>query len=296
MSRPSKLTDQELIEELKDRFDFNRKALQDLSALTKKLEEVNNKLQDSEGLKSHFLSNIRNEINNPLTSILGLSNQLMDGAMEPQKRIATASLIYSEAFTLDFQLRNIFMAAELEAGEALPAFSHVDIDNLVVSALDLFRHQAELKKITVVPSCPGDLYFTTDAQKLQIIVHNLLANAIEYTGEGGRVEVEAETRDGQLQIAVRDSGQGISKKDRKAIFDRFRQVEMGTTKTHRGHGLGLSIVGALADLLGGKVEMESSSSAGSTFILELPVGESFDNISTTAQDGNFFLFEETEKF
>lgn len=296
MSRPSKLTDQELIEELKDRFDFNRKAVQDLAALTKKLEEVNRKLQDSEALKSHFLSNIRNEINNPLTSIMGLSRQLMNGDMDPEKTISTSRLIYSEAFTLDFQLRNIFMAAELEAGEALPAFARVDIFSLVASALDLFEHQAELKKISIDSCCAKDLHFMADAQKLQIMLHNLLANAIEYTGEGGKIEIAAEATDGQLRISVRDSGQGIDEKDRKAIFDRFRQVDMGTTKAHRGHGLGLSITGAMADLLGGRVELESSSANGSSFVLELPAGESSDDIGTTAPDGNFFLFQDTETF
>nr|NIQ97124.1 HAMP domain-containing histidine kinase [Desulfuromonadales bacterium]NIR33135.1 HAMP domain-containing histidine kinase [Desulfuromonadales bacterium]NIS43122.1 HAMP domain-containing histidine kinase [Desulfuromonadales bacterium] len=240
MSTPSKLTDQELIEELKDRFDFNRKALQDLAALTKKLEEVNSKLQDSEALKSHFLSNIRNEINNPLTSIMGLSRQLMEGNADPQKATSTGSLIYFEAFTLDFQLRNIFMAAELEAGEAVPAFAHVDICSLVTSALEMFDHQADLKKLDIVCSCARDLLFTTDAQKLQVMLHNLLANAIEYSGEGGKVEVTAEISDERLRIVVRDSGGGIEEKDREAIFDRFKQLEAGTTKSHPGHGLGLS--------------------------------------------------------
>lgn len=296
MSTKGKLTDGELIDELKNRFEVNRKALNDLDALRRNLEQVNKKLQDSEALKSHFLSNIRNEINNPLTSIMGLARQLMSSAVDPHKAASTGSLIYSEAFSLDFQLRNIFMAAELEAGEALPAFAHVEITSMVDGAIDLFDHQAELKALRIESACPPELVFTTDAQKLQLMINNLLANAIEYTPEGGKIELSATIEDGQLRLAVRDSGEGIRDSDREAVFDRFRQLEMGTTKSHRGHGLGLSVTAALADLLGGTVEPAESSQAGSTFTLEIPAGEAPEELDTTARDGNFFLFGDAETF
>ena len=128
----NRLTDEELIAELKERFAFNLKALDDLREMTGKLEEMNTKLQESESVKGHFLSNIRNEINNPLTSIMGLSTQFMGNKQcDPERCADISRMIYLEAFHLDFQLQNIFMAAELEAGEAEPAFSRVDILRIV---------------------------------------------------------------------------------------------------------------------------------------------------------------------
>ena len=110
----SRMSDDELIDEMRQRFDFNRNALSDLRAVTRKLEEMNEKLQESERVKGQFLSNIRNEINNPLSAIMGLAGQLGACRQDPERCAKTAA-IYAEAFDLDFQLQNIFMAAELEA-------------------------------------------------------------------------------------------------------------------------------------------------------------------------------------
>ena len=99
-----KPTDEELIEEIRRRFEFNRKALDDMRAMTRKLEQVNEKLQESEALKSQFLSNIRNEINNPLSAIMGLAAQLIDQSCDPDVCRDTIRMIYAEAFNLDAPL------------------------------------------------------------------------------------------------------------------------------------------------------------------------------------------------
>jgi len=288
-----KMTDQQLIEELRERFDMNRRALQDLQTLTRKLEVVNNMLQDSEALKSQFLSNIRNEINNPLSSIMGLSRQLMDGTgSDPQKM---AAIIHAEAFNLDFQLHNIFLAAELEAGEVAPSVSRTDIAGLVVGAFDMFRYQIEEKKLKFVSEVPEELLFVSDAEKLQIVLNNLIANAIEFSLEGGKITVAAESNDGLLCLKVADSGIGIAPEYQDKVFDRFRQVESGSTKGHRGHGLGLSIIRSVCDLLGGNVELESDLGKGCCFTLTIPEIDA-DVTDVLAKDGNFFLFEEGEKY
>jgi signal transduction histidine kinase len=288
-----KLTDQQLIEELKERFDMNRRALHDLQTMTRKLEDVNAKLQDSEALKSQFLSNIRNEINNPLSSIIGLARQVMDGASEDPASIA--AIIHAEAFSLDFQLRNIFLAAELEAGEVEPSFSHSDVAGLVDGTLALFRYQVEEKGLKVSCDIPEDLTFVSDAEKLQAVLNNLVANAVEFSPEGGTVSIVAENADGFLKLKVVDSGIGIAPEDQGKIFDRFRQLESGSTKGHLGHGLGLSIIRAVCDLLGGTVELESDVGKGCSFTLSLPEVEAGDT-DVLAKDGNFFLFEEGEKY
>ena len=288
-----KLTDQQLIEELKERFDMNRRALHDLQTMTRKLEDVNAKLQDSEALKSQFLSNIRNEINNPLSSIIGLSRQIMDGTCEDPARVA--AIIHAEAFSLDFQLRNIFLAAELEAGEVEPSFSRADIAGLVDGTLTLFRHQVEEKGLRVSCDIPEALTFVSDAEKLQAVLNNLVANAVEFSLEGGAVSISAESADGLLRLKVVDSGIGIAPEDQEKVFDRFRQLQSGSTKGHLGHGLGLSIIRAVCDLLGGTIELESDLGKGCCFTLSLPQVE-VEDTDVLAKDGNFFLFEGGEKY
>lgn len=284
-----KLTDEELIEEIRQRFEFNRSALDGLRTLNRKLEQMNEKLQESESLKSQFLSNIRNEINNPLSAIMGLAAQFFVEKCDPKVCRETASMIYTEAFNLDFQLQNVFMAAELEAGDAEPAYAMVEVAGVLAGCLEKLQYRASEKKLVVNSSLPDDLIFPTDAQKLEIVLINLLANAAEFNRPGGTIDVEFTEDDNGLNLSVSDSGSGIAPTDQEVIFDRFRQLQSGTTKAHRGHGLGLSISWALVELLGGSLALDSQPEQGSRFTLFLPRPDV--EVVVHAKDANFFLFE-----
>ena len=157
-----KLSDEELINELTKRFEENRTALQELKDLNEELRVVNKKLEESESLKSHFISNITNEIVNPFTSIIGLSRTILDVDKENWKKvISMVALIHSEAFHLDFQLRNIFVAAKIEAGEINPEFVNADLRNLLDGVVGNFKHEAKKKR------CRINLNF--DIEDLQIL-------------------------------------------------------------------------------------------------------------------------------
>lgn len=295
----STLTDDELIQELKKRFDHTKQALYDLKMVTEKLEQVNRKLEESELVKSNFLSNIKNEINNPLTSILGLSQRLSTvGRDDPQTVATVAGMIHAEAFILDFQLRNIFAAAELESGETALQVARVDVDSVLLDIIDSFSHQSEAKRVTVSYSRQGEhdagspLLFLTDSEKLHIIFANLLSNAIEFNVEGGRVQVGAEVMDDKLLVTVADTGVGIDPAHVNRIFDRFLQLETGFTKSHKGHGLGLSITKAVIDLMEGNISVACQKGQGCTFTITIPQVETDVEADAFAVDGNEFLFED----
>ena len=293
----SKLTDEELIEEIRQRFEFNRNALNDLRAITRKLELMNEKLQESERVKSHFLSNIRNEINNPLSAIMGLSSQMQGCRQDAELCARTAAMIYAEAFNLDFQLQNVFLAAELEAGEAKPDLALVDVAAVIEGCLGKLSQRLVEKQLSVERKLAEGLTFPTDAQKLESIVINLLANAVEFGRAAGRIEVQATLEDDALTLSVADNGQGIAVADLETIFDRFKQLDSGTTKSHRGHGLGLSICWSLVELLGGTIDVDSRPDAGSRFVVILP--RPAVDVQVQACDANLFLFsrdDETEQF
>ena len=286
-------TNDDLFAELKFRFELNRSALSELQIVSQELEILNRKLQASEAMKGHFLSNIRNEINNPLTSISGLARHLMTGRCAPEQVPEIAGMIYSEAFDLDFQLRNIFVAAELEAGEAQPEFCNVEMESLLKNTLELLARHLALKEINVieeVTSSTSSPLVVSDARMLQVMLVNLLMNAIEFSPVGGTVRVEMQISPTGLQVSVADHGSGIDPDDQKKIFDRFVQMESGTTRTHRGHGLGLSITRALVELLGGQVTVVSARGAGAKFNLDIPAPQLAATVSLHASDGNFFLF------
>jgi len=287
-----KLKDEELIEEIRRRFEFNQNALNDMRAMTRKLEQVNVKLQESEALKSQFLSNIRNEINNPLSAIMGLAAQFFDRSCDPEVCRKTIRMIYAEAFNLDYQLQNVFMAAELEAGDAEPDFAMVEISSILNNCMDKLGCRISDKELSVSKHIPEDLIYPTDAQKIEIILLNLLGNAVEFTNRRGQITLEVEENKQGLIVSVKDNGPGVSTADQEVIFDRFRQLEAGMTKGHRGHGLGLSICWALAELLGGTLDLESQPGHGSRFVLTLPRPD----VETVvhAAEGNFFIFDDTE--
>ena len=290
------LTDDELIQELSNRFARSRKTFSDLSVVNLKLVEMNRRLEQSEALKSNFLSNIRNEINNPLNAIIGLAAQIASLGPEGSEGAALASMICSEAGNLDFQLRNIFMAAELEAGEIYPHLSRVNVTTVVRDVAESFRHNAARKSVEIHLEQHNEdapLLFDTDAEKLQIILSNLVANAVEYSHEGGCIRIFIGiSPDGSLIVEVQDHGVGIAEEDHKLIFDRFTQQETGTTRPHLGHGLGLCITKALAELLQGTIDLESAYGQGALFRITLPPHTGEDELTTFAEGGNLFLFDE----
>ncbi|MBW7956857.1 MAG: HAMP domain-containing histidine kinase [Deltaproteobacteria bacterium] len=296
------LSDRELLAVIEERLEAKDKAYAGLVELTGKLEELNRKLIESEDVKSSFLSNIRNEINNPLTSVLTMSEVLISGDELPDHATLRSiiGMIHKESFSLNFQLRNIFAAAELEAGEAVPGFSSVDMDSILKDVVSSLGHRAAEKKVSVYLDVQTELTekaFRTDAEKVHRIATNLLANAIEFSPDGGEISVAAATEDGWLRISVRDRGPGIDPRDFNLLFERFRQLDSGASKQHLGHGLGLSIVKATVDLLGGDISVESSPGKGALFTVSVPEADMDVSTCAISMDGaEFFTQPETRRF
>lgn len=297
----SKFTDEELIEELRNRFRMNREGLEELQELNRELRVVNKKLEESEALKSHFISNITNEIINPFTSILGLAKHILSVKKEDWKTvISMVALIHSEAFNLDFQLRNIFVAAKIEAGEIYPEILNVDIKTLVFNVIESFRFESKKKGVElnyifdIKPPVGKTFYFKTDPEKLKLILSNLLSNALKFSFEKQNINIAVWLDNTMLKISVEDFGTGLSEENQKRIFDRFKRLDSGINSINRGHGLGLSINKAILDLLNGDIEIKSEIGKGSTFTIAIPEAKS--DIAGFSTDGNEFLFDEEEIF
>ncbi len=294
------ISDEELLAELKRRFEENKQALQELKSLNEELIVVNKKLEESESLKSHFVSNITNEIINPFTSILGLSKAILSVEKENWKRVfSMIALIHSEAFSLDFQFRNIFVAAKIEAGDIYPEIFTVDIKNMIESVVESFKYESKKKHISVDISFSHDkeeeqFRFKTDPEKLKLILANLLRNAINFSHENGKIEINVCKVNDDLSISVKDYGIGISKENHAIIFDRFNRLDSGINSLNRGHGLGLSVSKAIIDLLKGKIEIESEIGKGARFTLIIP--ESTEASEGFASDANEAFFDDFEKF
>ncbi len=293
----NRLTDKEILAELKRRFEESDAMLKEERKLIAELNVVNDKLLASEHLKSNFLSNIRNEINNPIASILELAKNIYEGQMDVESMKKFGTLIFSEAFDLDFQLRNVFLSAEIEAGESPLSVISVDVLSLIKTVVDSFHNKIAKKGIQLSfnNSIEENTIFKTDSEKLHLILSNLLANAIQFNDQGGSVEINCKIENNQLVVAVKDSGIGISEKQKDKIYDRFHQIEEGSTKTYGGHGLGLSITKALLEIIEGKISLESKLGQGSTFTIVVDqLGTGHGDDDTFSSDGNDFLFDQDE--
>ena len=296
----SHLSDQELLDELLKRFEETKNALHEVQELNNELILVNKKLEESEAMKSHFISNITNEIINPFSSILALSKNIMSVEKENWKKVfSMVSLIYSEAFQLDFQLRNIFVAAKIEAGEIQPEILNVDVRHLVESVIESFKYETKKKKLTIDfqfnidDTSGGTYFFKTDPEKLRLILANLMSNAVKFSYENNKIDVLVWEKDKFLYVSVKDYGAGVSQENQKIIYDRFKRLDSGINSINRGHGLGLSINKALLDHLNGKIDIQSVIGEGSNFTINIPEKER--SIDGYASDGNELFFDIDEK-
>jgi signal transduction histidine kinase len=292
------ISDEELLKELDKRFKECKNTLNEQKEMARQLVLANKKLIESEALKTHFISNITNEIINPFASILGLSRNILmvkEGDWDRVKNMAR--LIHSEAFSLDFQFRNIFEAANIEAGEIFIETSAINISELIRNVMESFRHEAERKNITTeVQDRLASRTFFSDPGKISLIISNLLSNAIKYTSENGKVTISMDYSGKELILTVNDTGLGIDEESREEIFDRFKRLNDQINSINVGHGLGLSIIKSILELLNGTIEFKSEPGIGSEFIVKIPESESDTSIYNLSGDDRLDLDGNNEIF
>lgn len=246
--------------------------------LLRKLHEVNNKLLFSEKYKGHFISNITNEIVNPFTSVITLA-QSIKKLSESEMSVAhhMADLIFEEAFHLDFQLKNIFAAANVEAGKTEVANSVIKLHDFIRHITDYFEPLTDKKRIkfsVVIKNDKDDSgapVFYSDKGKLDLIIKNLISNSVKYSPEDSDVSVILRLMATELNIEVADHGKGISPENRQIIFDRFRQLDERINSVNTGHGLGLSIVDAYTSVLGGSIILDDNVGGGIVVKVKIPM-------------------------
>jgi len=213
-------------------------------------------------LKDEFLATISHELRTPLTSMLIWAGTLRRGTLDAAARARGIEVIE----------RNVKVQARL-IDELLDMSRPVELRDVIEAALDSVRPAAEAKSIALGSTCGSTpVPVRGDPDRLQQIVWNLLTNAIKFTPREGRIEVRLERADGDAEITIEDTGVGISPGFLPHIFDRFRQAESGSTRSHGGLGLGLAIVRNLVDLHGGGVRAASPGPGrGATFTVTLPL-------------------------
>ena len=267
------------------------------------IKDLTRKLAEAEAFKGHFLSNIRNAITNPFTSIVGLSEEIIRSDKEAWKKvIMMASLIHGEAINLDFQLNNIFCAAEIESGELMSEAVRTDVRAIfdrTVQKYQLFTNRKALKvnfNYKISGEDKENKYFVTDPKFMDLIFIILFDNAIKFTGPNGQIDIHVIQENNQLKLEISDTGNGIDRKGLPIIFDRFKRLDSNINSVESGHGLGLAIIKYLVELFDGNVEVTGLYPHGTKFTVLIPEMIETDNAEGYSTQGNEFLFIDNEIF
>ena len=244
----------------------------------RKLLEAKYKAEESDRLKTAFLSNMSHEIRTPMNAIVGFSDLLSDESIKPEDRRDFIAQINQGADDLMRLIDDIIDIAKIEAGQVNVHISECLISDLFKELHLMFiqnmrRLGKENVEVRVQWDWPADeLAIYTDPFRLKQILVNLLSNAAKFTEEGEIVLGIREHPEG-IYFFVKDTGIGIREEKQKVIFDRFMQGHETKTKLYGGTGLGLAISKNLAEILGGEIGVESVSGKGSTFWFILPRNE-----------------------
>ena len=233
------------------------------------------KAEESDRLKTAFLQNISHEIRTPLNGLLGFLSILKNDSLPKDERDEYINLINESANRLLNTINDIVEISQINAGQVsfLPAETNIGL--LIDYQIDRFKDSANSKglEFLIKNNLPENIAnICTDNTKLNIILENLIDNAIKFTTEG-TVEFGLREQNDFIEFSVKDTGTGIPKSKHQAIFDRFMQVDASNTRKFEGSGLGLSIAKAYVEMLGGKIWVESEVGIGSTFYFTIKNAE-----------------------
>jgi len=222
--------------------------------------------------KDEFLATLSHELRTPLTAILGWTRILRREEVDEPTRARGLEVIERNVQAQTRLIEDVLDVSRIITGKMPLNVRRVEMPGVIDAAIESVRPAADAKKIDVVPVVEGPATIMGDGERLQQVLWNLLSNAIKFTPSGGRIEVRLRTRGGQVELEVADSGKGIPSEFLPYVFDRFRQADSSSTRTHGGLGIGLALVRHLVELHGGSVAARSGGEGqGATFAIRLPV-------------------------
>ncbi|MHC1780284.1 MAG: response regulator [Bacteroidales bacterium] len=249
----------------------------ELSIVIQRYEMIHNLIEakeraiESDRLKSAFLANMSHEIRTPMNGIMGFLQLLNDVDLTSDDRQYYFDIITKSGERLLSTINDIIEISKIESGQLNVVYGNVNIKEILNFHYNFFKKQTDEKGISLIMKSGTEVLdiVLSDQHILDGILTNLIKNAVKFTTIG-EIEFGTYLNENSLVFYVKDTGTGISKNRQEAIFDRFVQADLDYKRPHEGSGLGLSIVKAYADLINGKVWVESEEGRGSTFFFAVP--------------------------
>ncbi|TMG90931.1 MAG: GAF domain-containing protein, partial [Betaproteobacteria bacterium] len=241
--------------------------------LFREIEEKGGQLEAASRHKSEFLANMSHELRTPLNAIIGFSEVLserMFGEINDKQAEYLGDILESGRHLLSL-INDILDLSKIEAGRMELDPTDFDLPTAIENTLILVRERAHRRGIALEHKVDKRLgMIRADERKLKQVLLNLLSNALKFTPEGGQIDVRARVENGEAEISVADTGEGIAPEDQEAVFEEFRQVGKAAKKVE-GTGLGLAISRKFIELHGGRIWVKSQLGIGSTFAFTLPL-------------------------
>ena len=243
---------------------------QELKAAKEEAERMNR-------LKSAFLANMSHEIRTPLTSIIGFAEVIGErGRDEEEGQVPQFTrLIEQSGRRLLKTLDGVLNLSKLEAGEIDLQLEPIDLAAEAEAAAEEFWAQADAAEVDLQVRAAQATWARADAGCVQIVLRNLVSNAIKYTGEGGEVQIQVTNEKQRAVVEVKDTGIGMDPERAEELFEPFKQASEGLAREYEGTGLGLALAKEAIDQMKGTIEVTTEEGAGSCFVVRLPrAGES----------------------
>lgn len=250
------------------------------------LEKAKEKAEESDKLKTSFLTNLSHEIRTPMNAILGFSDLLDEKDLKEEVRSEYLGVIRKSGANLVSIIDDLIEMSKIDANQIIPKYSSVNLESCI-------NELYETLKITIPQSQKIDFYLIknhktencnvlTDEIKLKQIIVNLVTNAIKFTNQGFvAFGYEIDEQNQMIKFTVKDTGLGIDANKHKYIFDRFKRIEGDMSIKAGGLGLGLAISKAYVEMLDGTINLESNVGEGSTFYFYIPLKINRINKKTT---------------
>ena len=238
--------------------------------LTEKNDQVLHNMLELDRMKSDFISIASHELRTPLGLIIGHASFISDSATDAQK--ADVEVIERSAIRMKDLIDDFGDMDTITNGLKTLKRTRMLFDALIPELVGMFQPLAREGKVRLTYELKGsNLAVEGDAEKLELVLRNLIKNGVIFTNPGGVVKVTAEEVPGFVKVTVLDNGIGIPAAEQKKIFNRFYQVEKHLTRKHGGMGIGLSSAKEMVELHGGKISVESVEGKGSRFTVLIPL-------------------------
>ncbi|MGG5315788.1 two-component system histidine kinase PnpS [Enterococcus sp. AZ072] len=224
-----------------------------------------------EKIQRDFVGNVSHELKTPVTSLIGFTETLLDGAKEdPALTTEFLTIMQKDALRLQRLIQDIIELSK--DSEHIPEeLQTIELSDFIHQQIEMYQHLLDKKQLEVRIHGPENSFFLTRIIFFQPVIKNLLENAIQYSPEKGTITINYQMDNQNLIFSVTDVGIGIAKDDQERIFERFYRVDRARSRHSGGTGLGLAIVREYSQILGGTVTVESHPQLGSTFTLTLPL-------------------------